>query len=77
MRILFPVKQSGRLCVLEQYLTNHTNNMETMPENQDQENKPASGEAEKGKDNEELAREIPTVTPNDDDEDLEPNQEKG
>ncbi|MEX8547462.1 MAG: hypothetical protein V5804_07655 [Mucilaginibacter sp.] len=53
--------------------------METAPENQDQENKPASGEAEKGKDNEELAREIPTVTPNDDDEALEPNpnQEKG
>ena len=53
--------------------------METAPENQDQENKPASGEAENGKDNEELAKEIPTVTPDNDNDGVEPNpnQEKG
>ena len=53
--------------------------METAPEKQEQENKPTLGEAEKGKDNEELGREIPTVTPDDDDEDPEttPNQEEG
>lgn len=50
--------------------------MEIKPENQDQEKKPASEEQGGIKDNEELAREIPTVTPNDDDENPEPGQEE-
>lgn len=53
--------------------------METAPENQEQETKPNPGESEKGKDNEQLGREIPTVTPDDDAEDPEtsPNREEG
>lgn len=43
--------------------------MEIQPENQDQHKKPAS-EEQQGKDNEALAKEIPTVTP--DTETLEP-----
>jgi len=49
--------------------------MEIKPENQDQEKKPASEEQGGIKDNEELAREIPTVTPNDD-ENPEPGPEE-
>lgn len=37
--------------------------MEIEPENQDQEKKPTTDGQEKGNDNEEIARKIPTVTP--------------
>jgi hypothetical protein len=46
--------------------------METAPENQEEET--ASKQKEQGVDNEELAKEIPTVTP--DDDNLEPEQDK-
>ncbi|MVN21543.1 hypothetical protein [Mucilaginibacter arboris] len=48
--------------------------MEIVPENQDQETRPDSTQ-EQDKDNEELAKEIPTVTP--DTENLEPGPEEG
>ena len=48
--------------------------MEAQPENQDQEQKPAADQQEKIKANEELAKSIPTVTP--DTDNLEPGPDK-
>ncbi len=68
-------KQSAKLSVLKFNLKTKLK-MEITPENQDQEKKPASEEQGGIKDNEELAREIPTVTPDDDDENTEPGPEE-
>lgn len=40
--------------------------MEVQPDNQDQEKKPQPGQQGQKEDNEALAKEIPTVTPDDD-----------
>ena len=48
--------------------------MQIEPENQEQEKKPATGQDQQGINNEELAKEIPTVTP--DDDNLEPGPEE-
>lgn len=49
--------------------------MEIEPENQDQEKNPKSDQQEKSKDNEGLAKEIPTVTPDDDNLEPGPNED--
>ncbi len=50
--------------------------MEIQPENQGQEKKPASGQQGQNKDNEELAKQIPTVTPDDDNLEAGPEDEE-
>ncbi len=49
--------------------------MELQPENQDQEQKPAEGQQDQAQDNEDLAKKIPTVTPESDN--LEPLPDEG
>lgn len=47
--------------------------MQIEPENQDQQKNSTAKEGEKSSSNEEIAKEIPTVTPDNDNDDLEAN----